>query len=63
MVCKSPFNLRVNSHDEPLGGRSNILESVLKKLGFVSFTFVCQSSNPEVHYQVMTNDNHVIWDD
>ncbi len=50
-------------HNEPLGAHSNILESVLKKLGFVSFTFVWQSSNPEVHYQVMTNYNHVIWEE
>ncbi len=35
----------------------------LKKLGFVSFTFVWQSSNPEVHYRVMTNYNHVIWEE
>ncbi len=63
MVCKSPFNLRVNLRNEPLGGHSNILESVLKKLGFVSFTFVWQSRNPEVHHPVMTNYNHVIWDE
>lgn len=55
--------LRVNLRNEPLGGHSNILESVLKKLGFVSFTFVWQSRNPEVHYRVMTNYNHVIWDE
>ncbi len=40
MVRKSPFNRRVNLCNEPLDGHSNILESVLKKLGFVSFTFV-----------------------
>ncbi len=63
VVCKSPFNLRVNLRNEPLGGHSNILESVLKKLGFVSCTFVWQSSNLEVHYRVMTNYNHVIWEE